>query len=164
MAKVHELDGFREAEKMLKELDKVTQKKVVLSVLRKASRPIITSARAKVSGTSKRIAKSIRFSQIRSTKKLAGSIKPRGKDAWFSHFVEFGTSGIVGKPGGYKRESDNPAFGWVGKIPRGRKYREDQPAKPYMRPAIAEKKQETKDLLNKGFTEDINATIKKFKK
>lgn len=164
MAKIHDLDGYNEAKKLLKELDKVTQRKVVLSVLRKSSRPIINSAKSKVRPYSKRIAKSIRFSQIRSAKKIAGSIKPRGKDAWFAHFVEFGTSGIVKKDGGYKRESDNPVFAWVGKIKRGDRYRKDQNEKPFMRPAIAEKKGETKRLINKGFIEDIQKLIKKFKK
>jgi HK97 gp10 family phage protein len=164
MAKVHDLDGYNEAKKMLQELDKVTQKKVVLSVLRKSSRPIINSAKSKVRPTSKRVASSIRFSQIRSAKKIAGSIKPRGKDAWFAHFIEFGTSGIVKKAGGYKRSSDNPAFGWVGKLARGRRYRVDQTEKPFMRPAIAEKKGETKRLINRGFIDDIQKLIKKFKK
>jgi len=164
MARVSEIDGYKEATKVLKELDKVTQKKVVLSILRKASRPIINSAKAKVAGTSKRLAKSIRFGQIRSAKKIAGSIKPRGKDAWYSHFIEFGTSGIVLKPGGYKRDSDNPAFGWVGTIQKGKRYREDQPAKPFMRPAISENKGRTEGLISKGFTEDIDKTINKFKK
>jgi len=50
MARVSEIDGYKEATKVLKELDKVTQKKVVLSILRKASRPIINSAKAKVAG------------------------------------------------------------------------------------------------------------------
>lgn len=164
MAKVHDLDGFNEAKKLLKELDKVTQKKVVLSVLRKSSRPIINSAKSKVRPFSKRVARSIRFGQIRSAKKLAGSIKPRGKDAWFSHFLEFGTSGVVKKAGGYKRKSDNQAFTWVGKIARGKRYRVDQTEKPFMRPAIAEKKGETKRLINKGFIEDIQKLIKKYKK
>jgi len=164
MAKVSEIDGYKEATRLLKKLDNVTQKKVVLSILRKASRPIIVAAKANVSGTSKRVAKSIRFAQIKSAKKIAGSIKPRGKDAWFSHFIEFGTSGIVTKPGGYKRESDNPAFGWVGNVQRGKKYREDQPAKPYMRPAISANKGKTEALISKGLKEDIDKTITKFKK
>jgi len=165
MAKVHDIDGYKEAKHILKELDKVTQKKVVLSILRKASRPIINSAKAKVSGTSQRIAKSIRFSQIRYAKKIAGSIKPRGKDAWYSHFIEFGTSGIIKKAGGYKRDTDNPEFAaWVGKLGKGKRYRKDQPAKPFMRPAISENKSRTEALIQKGFTADINKTIIKFKK
>jgi HK97 gp10 family phage protein len=164
MANTSEIEGYKEAKKLLKELDKVTQKKVVLSVLRKASRPIITSAKSKIASKSKTIAKSIRFRQIRSTKKISGSIKPGGKDAWYPHFIEFGTSGIVKKSGGYKRESDNPAFSWVGRLGKGVRFRQDQQAVPFMRPAIAENKGQTKALLQKGFTEDIDKTIKKFKK
>lgn len=162
--KVNEIEGYREAKKMLEQLDAVTQKKVVLSILRKASRPMISSARRRVSQKSKRIAKSIRLRQIKSAKKVAASIKPGGPDAWFAHFVEFGTSGIIKKGGGYKRESDNPQFAWVGKLGKGRRYRSDQPSFPFMRPAIDETKSQTDDLINKGFKEDINTTIKKFKK
>ena len=125
---------------------------------------MITSARRRVSQKSKRIARSIRLRQIKSAKKVGASIKPGGRDAWFAHFVEFGTSGIIKKSGGYKRESDNPQFAWVGKMGKGRRYRADQKAFPFMRPAIDETKATTENLINKGFKEDIETTIKKFKK
>lgn len=103
--------------------------------------------------------------KIRTTKKVAASIKPGGRDAWFAHFVEFGTSGIIKKGGGYKRESDNPKFAkWVGKVGKGKRYRKDEKSFPFMRPAMDETKNITKELINKGFKEDINTTIKKFKK
>jgi HK97 gp10 family phage protein len=161
MAKVSEIEGYKEAKKLLKELDATTQKKVVLSILRKASRPMISNARRRVASKSKRIARSIKFRQIRSAKKVSGSIKPT---AWFSHFIEFGTSGIIKKAGGTKRESDNPEFGWVGKLGKGRRFRKDMPAFPFMRPAIDATKDEVDSLINKGFKEDIDTTIKKFKK
>jgi len=164
MANVHNIDGFKEAKKLLENLDKVTQKKVVLSILRKASRPIIKAAKWRIAPYSKRVAASIRFGQIRSAKKLAGSIKPRGKNAWYAHFIEFGTSGIIKKGGGYKRESDNKQFAWVGKLKRGSRFRIDQQAHPYMRPAIDENKVKTKSELNRLFKDDIEKTIKKFKK
>lgn len=164
MAKVSEIEGYKEAKKLLKELDAVTQKKVVLSILRKASKPMISNAKRRIASKSKRIARSIKFRQIRSAKKVSGSIKPGGKDGWFAHFLEFGTSGIIKKAGGYSRESDNPAFGWVGKLGKGRRFRKDQPAFPFMRPAIDATKNEVDSLINKGFKEDIDTTIKKFKK
>lgn len=164
MGNISQIEGYKEAKKLLDQLDKVTKKKVVLSVLRKASRPIIRDAKNRVASKSKRIAKSIRFRQIKQAKNIAGSIKPGGKDAFFAHFVEFGTSGIIKKSGGYKRESDNPDFGWVGGLKKGKRYRLDQPAFPFMRPAISANKGQTKQLLQKGFTEDIQKTIKKFKK
>lgn len=165
MAKLSKLDGYDEARAVIEKLDRVTQKKVVLSILRKASRPIVRSAQGKAQTVSVRMAKSIRFRQIRSAKKISGSIKPGGKDAWFAHFVEFGTSGIIKKGGGYKRESDNPAFArWVGKLARGARFRKDQPERPFMRPAIDEQESNTKNIMINSFKNEIQTVIRKFSK
>lgn len=168
-----QIEGFREAMKILDELPYKTKKKVIISILRKAVKPIVKEAQANVRNISDGTAKSI-GSQLTRGSKLGIKVKPRTtgkyKDYGFkAHWIEFGTSGIISKPGrkNFKtsRADDNPNFAvWVGKKKKGERYRVDQPAKPFMRPAIAAKKEEVKKLMKKLITEDIDKTIQKFKK
>lgn len=158
---IHKLEGWEEARELLKDLDRKTRDKIVMIALRKSSKPIVNAAKNNIRGYSKTIASSIRARKIRRSKMLGVSIKPGGEKAWYAHFVEFGTSGIVLKAGGYTRESDKDEFKWVGMIPQGGRYRKDQPARPFMRPAIDSKKNVTKELLAKNFKKDIEESVKK---
>lgn len=161
---IRKLEGYKEAMELLKQLDKKTADKVVLSLLRKASRPIIKAARRNVKDVSEETAKTIYARKIRKAKMLGVSIKPT---TWFAHFVEFGTSGIVGQgKKGYKRDyADNPLFAWVGKVQEGKRYRMDQPAKPFMRPAMDSQRAATNQALVNAFRKDlVEKTIEKYKR
>jgi HK97 gp10 family phage protein len=130
------LEGYDQLMDMLDTLPSKVSKKEIIKGLRKASTPIIRDARSRIKGYSKTLAASISVNYV---SKVSGLIMvgPRRKfhrvegerqlkhDPWFAHFVEFGTSGV----GKFKN--------------KGRaRYRADQPARPFMRPAYDAKKDE----------------------
>jgi HK97 gp10 family phage protein len=144
------IDGYNELSKLIDGLSASQSKSVVRSALRKASRPIILAARDKVGNYSKTLASSITVNyQSREGDTIGIGPKKKGrvidkgdgvidatnvKDPWFAHFVEFGVSGV----GRFKK---------IGK----KRYRADQPARPFMRPAFDEKKQEVVDNMAESF-------------
>jgi HK97 gp10 family phage protein len=71
-----------------------------------------------------------------------------GRNPWFAHFIEFGTSGI----GRFKKKGRT-------------RYREDQPARPFMRPAFEETKEEMMENFKTSVWESITKYLnKKLKK
>jgi HK97 gp10 family phage protein len=163
--KVINLDGYKEAMELIKQLDKITAEKVVLSILRKSASPLVAKARSNIKGYSKTIAKDIKARKIKRAKNIGISVKP-GAKAWYAHFVEYGTSGIVQKPGGYFRKDayDVKFAMWVGKVKQGQRYRKDTEARPFMRPAIDSTKTIVEARLSKLLKEDLDKTIDKYKK
>lgn len=158
------LEGYENAMKLLKEIDNKTKEKVVLKILVKATLPMRNAAKNNIKSYSKTLARSIRSKKIRKASKLGIAVKPSGKDAYFAHWVEFGTSGIVKKDGQYTRDRDNKTFAWVKKIKKGKRYRKDQEKRPFMRPAIDKTKSSTVKLLSKLFKDEIKELIEKYKK
>jgi HK97 gp10 family phage protein len=65
------------------------------------------------------------------------------KDPWYAHFVEFGVSGV----GRFKK---------AGRV----RYRADQPARPFMRPAF----DETKHLVLENIKESFRIALDNFLK
>jgi len=164
-----QIKGEAEARAMLKLLPDKMKKKVVMSIFRKSTVPLIREARANIKAYSPSLASSI------------GNMRGKGKDplmmvaprvkgkykklGWFAHFTEYGTSGIVKKSGGYKRASDNPDFAkWVGKVKSGSRYRQQQNPRPYMRPAVDAQKGNVAELTRKLMQEELAKTIRRFTK
>lgn len=166
MSEIIKIDGFAELEKTLGELsDPKFAKAMVKSALRRAAKPLIKSARDKVMGYSQTVGKSITvnyqskdgatigigpkrkadrvaYSDADASWLIAGS----GRDPWFAHFIEFGVSGV----GRFKTAK--------GKGSSKRRYRSDQPARPFMRPAF----DETKEEVMSNFGSSIMESLEKY--
>lgn len=164
-----EIEGFAEMVKMLDQLPDRLQKQAILNIERKSTKPIIQAARAKLKGkgTGDLVASIGNITAISKNPiiyvgpRLKGKYKDTGYTAMW---VEYGTKGIIkkkGKKGGYKRAKDNPDFAWIGALKKGSRYRADQPAKPFMRPAIDEKTPAVKDLFISNMKEYLNDTVAK---
>jgi len=166
MAQGIRLDGIKELEKVLEGLSsKPYAKSIIKSGLRKASKPLIKSARSKVMAYSKTVGQSITINYqsrdgatigIGPKRKNGKVIAIEGdtafvvgaKDPWFAHYIEFGVSGI----GRFRKKKGAKAFSGT------RRYRADQPARPFMRPAF----DETKEEIMQNFEKSIWETIEKF--
>ena len=168
MAQGIRLDGFAELEETLTGLSNATfAKSIVRASLRKAAKPLIQSARAKVMGYSPTVGKSITVNYeskdgatiaigpkrkndklVYLSGDLAMFAAGTGRNPWFAHFIEFGTSGI----GRFKKKGRT-------------RYREDQPARPFMRPAFEETKEEMMENFKTSVWESITKYLnKKLKK
>jgi HK97 gp10 family phage protein len=169
MAESIRLDGFKELEKTLEGLSgKTFAKGIVKSGLRRAAKPLIRSARNKVMGYSKTIGKSIMINyQSRDGATIAIGPKRKngqiiamdgdmafiagGRDPWFAHYVEFGVSGI----GKFRKKRNAKGISGT------RRYRADQPARPFMRPAFEETKEEMMQNFEKSIWESIEKYVAK---
>jgi len=172
MSSYIKLEGEAELQKLLTGLgEEVNNKSVIKSALRRAAKPLIHAARKNVEGTSVTVAKSIDVNYtnregdtigvgpIRKLKKnpiTGGKIILR--DPWYAHFIEWGVSGV----GRFKGTRSS----WTGK--RGdvrsarpeqrRRYRADQPARPFMRPAYAQ----TAHLIAEDFGKAMKEALDKY--
>ena len=165
-----QIAGTKELKAILRELPQKTRRKYMLKAWRKSTKPLITAARNNISGYSKSLAKSIGNITGRSKKSAVVYVGPRVKgkwkdSGWYAPFVEFGTSGVKrNRKQGYKRKSDNPAFGWVKNIGRGKRYRDDQPARPFMRPAIMQTSNTVVNHFFEGQRQVFERVVKKYDK
>lgn len=171
-----ELQGFDELEKLLGGLaTEAVNKKVVRSALRKAARPVIMAARRKVMNYSKTVGKSITINyQSRTGDTIGVGPKKSGKavdlgggeydisgikDPWFAHFIEFGTSGIGRfKTLDPKRKKRSRFAQTI------RRYRADQPERPFLRPAFEETKQQVTNEFGQNVSKAIDDYIKRVSK
>ena len=179
MATSIKLDGFAELEKVLEGLStKAYAKGMVKSGLRRAAKPLIKAARDKVMNYSPTVGKSITVNyQSRDGDTIGvGPKRKRGqtiaviedssfvlgvKDPWYAHFIEFGVSGI----GRFKGRKTY----WLGKSGKvrsakpleRRRYRADQPARPFMRPAFEETREEMIQNFEKSIWESIEKYVEK---
>jgi len=169
MAQSIQLDGFKELEKVLEGLSsKSYAKSIVKAGLRKASKPLIKSARSKVMGYSKTVGQSITINyQSRDGATIGiGPKKKNGqvvamdgdtafvvgvKDPWFAHYIEFGVSGI----GKFRKKKNTKGLSGT------RRYRADQPARPFMRPAFDETQAEIQQTFAKSIWESIEKYVDK---
>jgi len=165
-----QLVGAKELSDLFKKLPPKIQRKQMLTALKNAAKPIVNAAKANISGYSKSIANNIGSFNGKNTNAaviytgVKVGRKSRGVDPWFAKFVEFGTSGVVNRKS-RKVFNPNPAFAWVSKLKRGSKYREDQQAKPFMRPAIAANMPKSEQIIQtelaKVLLKAIDKTYKK---
>lgn len=138
-----ELLGVKELNKILDTLPSKTRRSFILKAWRRSAKPLIRAAKNNIRSYSKSLANSIGNITGRSRDFPTIYVGPRARGkhkdiAWIAPFVEFGTSGTKRKRAqGYKRKTDNPDFAWVSKIKPGGRYRADQKAQPFMRPAVS---------------------------
>jgi HK97 gp10 family phage protein len=155
--------GQKELEQILKKLPDKLTRKFVLASWRKSAKPIINAAKNNIKGYSKSIASTIGNITGRSKKYPTIYVGPRAKagknkdKAWLATIIEYGASGTKTKSSKTKRISDDPKFAWVGKIKRGQKYRQDQPARPFMRPAILNNQESVKN----NFFQEMKVVLQK---
>jgi len=141
-----DLQGYDEVMKRLSGLERNVNRRLAYQALRKASRILILAARQKIQSYSKTVAKSIAINyQSRHQVLVAvGPKKTKARDPWYAHFIEFGTSGI----GRFKRK---------GRV----RYRADQPARPFMRPAYDETQEQILEDFGKSVMEVIDKYVQK---
>jgi len=141
-----DLQGYDEVMKRLSGLEQNVNRRLAYQALRKASRILILAARQKIQSYSKTVAKSIAINyQSRHQVLVAvGPKKTKARDPWYAHFIEFGTSGI----GRFKRK---------GRV----RYRADQPARPFMRPAYDETQEQILEDFGKSVMEVIDKYVQK---
>jgi len=141
-----DLQGYDEVMKRLSGLERNVNRRLAYQALRKASRILILAARQKIQSYSKTVAKSIAINyQSRHQVLVAvGPKKTKARDPWYAHFIEFGTSGI----GRFKRK---------GRV----RYRADQPARPFMRPAYDETQEQILEDFGTSVMEVIDKHVQK---
>jgi len=141
-----ELQGYEQVMQRLDGLERNVNRKLAYQALRKASRILILAARQKIQSYSKTVAKSIAINyQSRHQVLVAvGPKKTKARDPWYAHFIEFGTSGI----GRFKRK---------GRV----RYRADQPARPFMRPAYDETQEQILEDFGTSVMEVIDKHVQK---
>lgn len=179
MSQPIEIKGQQEAIAILKEFETRDQKKFLLNVMRKALRPIPRDARARLGGYSSRVAKSIKIWQPRGASRkdnprLFVGVKSnwRGygdpKDPWFAHMIEYGSSGIKKKsrPAGSTGSNDEstPFRVRVANLQKGDRFREDQPARPFMQPAIAANQDRASRILTEEMSTHLQKTVNRKKR
>lgn len=169
------IEGFDRAVKALDALPDKFQKRALMPMLRRSTRPMIRAARSRLlayGSSYKNLSKSIGNITAKSRNAII-YVGPRVKGKWkfigyIAHWVEYGTKGIKGKGSGtrsWSRTDKNVQFGeWVGGIPKGGRYRSDQPAKPFMRPAIDSEKNNVAKLVTQNFRDHLQTQINRLLK
>jgi len=167
------IEGFDQAVKALDKLPDKFQRQAILAILRRSTRPMIRAARSRL------LSHGNSYSQL---SKAIGNITPKSKNpiiyvgprikgkwkyvGYIAHWVEYGTKGIKKSSGGTARSENDMEFGsWVSRIPLGGKYREDQPPRPFMRPAIDGEKNNVASEVRKNLAEHLDKSVNRlFKK
>ena len=127
MSGLIELIGDKELRKILEKLPEKVDVRLLKAAACRAAKPLVKAARRKAPSKTGNLRKSIGTQALRSYNGSAAVlVGPRtGKrqkyDGWYSHFVEYGTRGIVR----YKTK----------RYSKGQRYKADIKAKPFMRPA-----------------------------
>lgn len=169
MNQIVEIENLDELKRALVVLPDKFQRRAILPILRKSSRPLIRAAKSKLlgyGGSYANLAKSIGNITAKSRNPII-YVGPRTKGkfkyiGYIAHWVEYGTKGIKVSRGGSAQEAkDIPYAINVAKVPRGGKYREDQPAKPFMRPTIDQQKPIVLKTLAENLKKDIDKQIKR---
>jgi HK97 gp10 family phage protein len=161
------LEGVDEAIRMLNQLDDKVQHKTLVKVMRKAGSPIMKTARSIVRPISKRVAASVKVWDFKKAEHPNVFVGPRyskdpAKDPWFAHLIEGGTKGVkknnVTRSKAFSTNSENIKIRAIVKnTAQGGRFRGNQPARPFMEPAIMQ----NREKVNKILTEDIGSLIEK---
>lgn len=149
--------GTKELIEFLETLPEDIRPQVEGKIIKENMKPLVKSARAKVRSVSNSVAKTIGTWKSKSYNGvwITGPRKDRKMyrdQNWFAHFIEYGTSGIKQKKtkrsGRFRRGISSEYAGYVASKKKDERYRPDQPARPFMRPAWAETQaQITRDIL-----------------
>lgn len=165
MIKGVKVEGFAEAVALMKHLPNAVQKRTLERIFRDASKPIVAAAKSYVSGNSKRVARSIKAWAPRGKTDPVFFVGPKfsknaDADPWFAHMIEGGAKGIK-KSQGSKRlpHSTEKHLIFIRKSLKTAKnsfrYRANQPAKPFMEPAI----EQNREMVSQRFTSELNTLI-----
>jgi hypothetical protein len=167
-----EIQGFEAAIKALDVLPDKFQRQTILAMFRRSTRPMIRAARSKLlsyGSEYNKLSKSIGNITAKSRNAII-YVGPRIKGKWktigyIAHWVEYGTRGVKKSRGGTARTDKDKEFGkWVSGIALGGSYREDQPAKPFMRPAIDSQSGNVAKLVSTNFEKHLDKTVKRLLK
>lgn len=173
------VEGHREAIDMLKELSDRDQKQAIIKMQRKALRPIPRDARARLGGYSNRVSRAIKIWQPRGARRRENPVLFVGvksnwrgygdpKDPWFAHMIEYGTEGIKRKTrpsGSTGRDDESTPFRVrLANMPKGKRFRSDQPARPFMQPAIEANQERVSKVLIDDMSDNLQKIVSKHKK
>jgi hypothetical protein len=166
---IGKIQGLDEAIKLLDQLPDKMQRTAILNIFRKSTRPMINAAKTKLQGYGAgygKLAKTIGNIAAKGKNPVI-YVGPRVKGAfkdigYTAHWVEYGAKGLKKSRGGsVRKDADRPYAKFVGRIPKGKRYRKDQPAKPFMRPAIDEQKGTVKQNVEKDLKNLITREVEK---
>jgi hypothetical protein len=168
------IEGFDEARKTLEDLPKNFQKQTVLLIFRRSGQIFVNEAKARcnaLGNSFSKLADSIGFIPVRTEENpvVVMGIRVKGKYKYVGYigaWVEYGVSGVKKKlSSSVKKEGDETFRAWVGRIPKGGRYRKDQPAQPFMRPALDAKVEPVrKDVISRMEEELYKATQNSLKR
>lgn len=168
--------GLKELSKILEQLPKNIERNVVTGAVRAGLIVLRTEARARVAVDDGALRKSIRISVDRKAAKrgfVQAKLIAGNKDAWYSHFIEFGTASYytgkgksVGKPYKIKPKKGKAAkraLKYAGKFSKSVMHPGIRP-RPFMRPAIDAKQNEMLDAFRSYIVTRLPDEIRKLKK
>jgi HK97 gp10 family phage protein len=140
------VEGMEAAIKAMDTLDDKMQKKTLIRVFKIAARPMVNDARSGARKYSKRVAKSIKVWEAKKAQFPMVLVAPKytrdpNSDPWFSHMIEGGTKGVKKSKGSKNlpASTDTRLIHIRAALKNGRNgmnYRANQPARPFMAPAI----------------------------
>lgn len=171
------LEGFDEAKKMLDELPDKFQKQTLQLMMRKAVKPFIDQAKSNLLNHGAQyheLADAIGYIPTRKTENavVIAGIRAKGKFKYVGYigaWVEYGVKGIKRKLSSTVRKEGDESFrGWVGSVKKGERYRDDQPPRPFMRPAADQKRAEVQammaDQLANRLYDETQRSIRRYQK
>lgn len=169
MATMFQIEGFVEAQQVLDKLPDKFQKQTINIMLRKSAKIFIDDAKSRClsHGSSySKLADAIGIIPIRTDNPVViAGIRAKGKfkyTGYIGAWVEYGVSGIKRKLSSTVRKSGDESFrGWVGKVKKGGRYRDDQPPRPFMRPAADSKSGAVQADVVKQFEEHLYSETEK---
>jgi len=160
------LENYDKAVELLDVLPDRLQRKVLIKMLRKSAKPVVSAARSMASPISKRVAKSIKAFEPKRKSDAVLFVGPkrssnRDADPWFAHMIEGGAKGegrfTVKKTKLRSHLNDGKQiFRFINAKRKGlQRYRSDQPARPFMAPAVDSQR----DNANSIFVNDLNSIL-----
>lgn len=154
-----ELLGADDMRKVIKQLPKATQRKVLIGIYKEAVKPMVRAARKNARPISNTLAKSIGAFASKQKSVARVFVGPRtGKrrkyDGWWAHFWEWGTR--IRRPKKEPYMVFHTKDGWV----RSKRVRRIAP-RPFMTPAIDSKLNDCKGNILKGSQKVIQRYIKR---
>lgn len=173
--------GFAGAVAILEDLSTKDQKRMLLNVMRKALKPVVSAARVNLGGESKRVEKAIRTWAPRSRGSssdnpvLFTGVKSNWRgygdpvDPWFAHIIEYGTDGVKKKKHRGSRSNphngkDSPFRFMVAKTPIGKPYRYAIPGNNFFGRAVRDNQDKVGQFLETEVANDLVKRIERKKR